>query len=117
MARGGVRPGAGGKSKWIHGKTTVIRVPEDLAEKILQIARVLDEEGSFVTESKVIDLTGIAVHSHPRGPVIYLADLLRAGYAIVPERLIRSLKPKVEDELKMIGSLESLLEESYERGV
>jgi hypothetical protein len=43
MPRGGYREGSGGKPKWIHGKTKTIRVPEALADQILQYARELDE--------------------------------------------------------------------------
>jgi hypothetical protein len=43
MPRGGYREGSGGKPKWIHGKTKTIRVPEILADQILQYARELDE--------------------------------------------------------------------------
>ena len=46
MARGGSRLGAGGQSKWKHGKTKTIRVPEALAEKILEYARNLDNAES-----------------------------------------------------------------------
>lgn len=127
MPRGGRRSGAGGKPTWRHGKTKTIRVPDVLAEKILQIARVLDEQGFKGSEtvlsgepetgSKVIDLSGIAIHSHKNGPSIYLADLLRAGYEVKPDRLVRGLKPKIEADLKRKGDLESVLEEFYESGV
>lgn len=125
MPRGGYRAGAGGKPTWKSGKTKTIRVPESLAEKVLQIARILDEEGPLALEdnkinartetgSKVIDLSGVSIHAHQKGPAIYLADLLRAGYEIRPERLARNLKPKVEGDLRRLGDLESLLEEFYE---
>ncbi len=96
MTRGGKREGSGGKPTWRYGKTKPVRVPVALAEKILEIARVLDEEGaeSPVTSSKVIDLTGIAIYSSKDGPVVRLVDLLGAGYGIHPERLVRSLKTK-----------------------
>lgn len=124
MPRGGYRPGAGGKSAWKHGKTKTIRVPDALAEKILQIARVLDEQDSESivvrarqkpeTESKVLDLSGIAIHSHKYGPAIYLTDLLRAGYEIKPDRLVRSLQARVQEDLRRKGDLESFIEELYE---
>jgi hypothetical protein len=50
---GGARPGAGNpefKPKWKSGKTTVIRVPEAIADEVLVIARQIDE-GSTVTLS------------------------------------------------------------------
>lgn len=96
MARGGKRDGAGGKPSWRHGKTKPIRVPVTLAEKILEIARVLDEEGVGVSEdsepNKVIDLTGVAILYSQGGPVVRLSDLVRIGYEIKPERLVRNLK-------------------------
>ncbi len=94
--RGGKREGAGGKPTWRYGKTKPVRVPVALAEKILEIARVLDEEGleSPVTSSKVVDLTGIAIYSSKDGAMVRLMDLLRAGYEIRPERLVRNLKVK-----------------------
>lgn len=121
MPRGGSRVGAGGKSTWRTGRTKTVRVPEVLAERILQIARILDEEGALEltggnteTRSKVIDLSGVSIHAHQRGPAIYLADLLKAGFQIRPERLVRSLKPKIDGDLRRMGDLESLLEEFYE---
>lgn len=108
MPRGGYRLGSGGKSSWSHGKTKVIRVPEALAEKLLEIARLLDTEESLVevtesknepvTKSKVVNLSGISVRSFRDGPGIYLADLLAAGYEIQPERLSRSIKMKSSHE-------------------
>ena len=90
MPRGGYREGSGGKPSWKHGKTKPVRVPIALEDKILEIARILDEGGSPST-SKVLDLTGIAVMRSESGPVVRLADLVRAGYSIKPERLARSL--------------------------
>lgn len=43
MSKGGYREGSGAKPKWIKGKTTVIRVPEVLAEKILDVTKFLDK--------------------------------------------------------------------------
>lgn len=44
---GGSRPGAGNpgfKPKWKSGKTTVIRVPEAIADEVLSVARQIDED-------------------------------------------------------------------------
>lgn len=95
MPRGGYRKGSGGKPTWKHGRTKTIRVPIALAEKILEISRLLDE-GEFCaseTESKEIDLKGVAVYSSGKGPYVLLSDLARVGYAIRPERLTRNLRP------------------------
>ena len=110
--RGGKREGSGGKPTWRYGKTKPVRVPVALAEKILEIARVLDEEGleSPVTSSKVIDLTGIAIYSSKDGAMVRLMDLLRAGYEIRPERLVRNLKVKPS----LSSEINNLLEGQYE---
>lgn len=104
MPRGGYRPGSGGKPTWSHGKTKVIRVPESLAEKLLEVARLLDAGISLaevtgsknepVTESKVIDLSGISIRAFRDGPGIYLADLLALGYEIRPRKLAQTVKVK-----------------------
>lgn len=54
MPRGGHRQGAGRKSSWKHGKTTVIRVPEIFARRLLDIAQKLDsgECIEYVSKSK-----------------------------------------------------------------
>jgi hypothetical protein len=107
MPRGGRREGAGSKPAWKHGKTKTVRVPEVLADKILEIAKVLDDSESTNLEdmdsspdAKVIDLTGVAIHAHTHGAFVYLSDLIRIGYTIKPERLVRNLKPaKLADNL------------------
>jgi len=43
MPKGGYREGAGAKPKWSKGKTVVLRVPEALAEKVLDVTKFLDE--------------------------------------------------------------------------
>jgi hypothetical protein len=100
MPRGGRREGAGSKPTWKHGKTKTVRVPEALADKILGIAKVLDDTESIdlqdlgyaPEEVKVIDLTGVAIHAHTHGAFVYLSDLIRIGYTIKPERLVRNLR-------------------------
>lgn len=131
MPRGGYREGAGGKPSWVHGRTKVIRVPEALAEQVLEIARTLDTGKSLVhvtesnndpvTQSKVVDLSGIAIRAFRDGPGIYLADLMLAGYEIRPARLarsietrarksqqerVRSLKQEVDAAIKQLNLLE-----------
>jgi hypothetical protein len=102
MTRGGKREGAGGKSRWVKGKTKVIRVPEALADIVLQFAEFLDSAPEVssvtwsisddVTRSKSVDLSKIAVRSFNGNPCVYLSDLLRVGYQIYPERLANSVK-------------------------
>lgn len=51
---GGNRPGAGNpefKPKWKSGKTTVIRVPEAIADKVLAVAHQIDEEKAVTLSS------------------------------------------------------------------
>ena len=41
--RGGARPGAGGGCRWKHGKTKLVRLPVALVDKILEVARYMDQ--------------------------------------------------------------------------
>lgn len=88
--RGGRREGAGGKPSWRHGKTKPVRVPVALADKILEIARILDQgdlEGSS-GDVEVIDLTRVPISYSRLGPVVRLSDLIDAGYRLKPDRLM-----------------------------
>lgn len=122
MPRGGKRVGAGGKFKWNHGKTKVVRVPESIAEKVLEYARAIDlsplpssvtqsENPCYddVTKSKVIDLSGVVIRSHSNQPAVLLADLISAGYKITPERLMQS--PSLRSALKKQDRARSINEE------
>lgn len=114
MARGGRREGSGGKPTWKHGKTKPVRVPVALAEQVLEIARILDDEGDPGDTSKVIDLSGIAILHSQHGPVIRLADLIRVGYKIKPERLLRSIGKRLEQKSDLDNLLKRALEQ-YEQ--
>lgn len=94
MGRGGVRPGAGGPSKWKHGKTKTIRVPEVLVDQILDYAQKLDDEAiiEHETHSKVLDLSGISIRVCNGKSAVYLEDLAKAGYEMLPERLGKMFK-------------------------
>lgn len=89
MSRGGRREGAGSKPKWIHGKTKVIRVPEALADRVLELAQLLDEGVAIedVTKSKRLDLSGVKVVSVGSRSAVFLADLIRSGFRITPFEL------------------------------
>ena len=90
MPRGGYREGAGGKPKWKHGKTKVIRVPEVLADRIVKYAKDLDTGKVVKQESKVIeviDLSNISLISVSGQMGIRLSDLVKKGYEIKPKRL------------------------------
>lgn len=94
MTRGGKREGAGIRPTWKHGKTKTIRVPEELAEQILEFARKLDSEAIIEsdTQSNVLDLSGISIRACNGKSAIYLEDLAKAGYEILPERLGKMFK-------------------------
>lgn len=98
MPRGGKRKGAGRKADWKHGKTKTIRVPEVLAEEILEYAHKLDigDITDYVTISKVVDLSGISVRHHSGVIAVYLEDLVRAGYEIKPERISQLVNARIQ---------------------
>ncbi|MBV5262225.1 hypothetical protein FLX56_27975 [Synechococcus moorigangaii CMS01] len=95
MPRGGKREGAGAKPKWKHGKTTVIRVPEALADNILDYANRLDK--GLVTKSKTIDLSGVTIPTLRHKKFVFLQDLVRLGYEIYP----LDIASKIREELKL----------------
>lgn len=98
MPRGGKREGAGNRYKWNHGKTKVIRVPEAIADRVLEVAKIIDDGLSLdsVTQSKTIDLTGISVKHSNRGMFVYLKDLLNAGYKIRPLAVVDRLRKDID---------------------
>lgn len=111
MPRGGRREGAGGRFKWKHGKTKTIRVPIELADKILEYAHKLDSNAIIErdTPSKVIDLAGIVVRIVRDKSVVYLDDLLRAGFEIKPEALANSVKRRNTDKsASLISEIENI---------
>jgi hypothetical protein len=89
MPRGGYREGSGSKPSWRHGETKTIRVPEVLVNQILEYARKLDEGDIIepVTESKVINLSGINLKTYGGKITVHVEDLAKAGYQIMPEKL------------------------------
>lgn len=113
MARGGRREGSGAKSLWEHGKTKPIRVPIAIAERVLEVAKGIDkgEDPAVVPSPKVIDLNGVAILRVNNEPVIRLADLIRAGYEIRPERLGNLVRESAQKDLKAKNDLESLIKE------
>jgi hypothetical protein len=104
MPRGGFREGSGGQPTWKHGKTKTIRVPEVLAEQILDIARTLDRGESLfslepifepVTGSKVIDLSGASITPVAGEMAIRLEELIRLGYKIKPDSLAEMVAARI----------------------
>lgn len=98
MPRGGYRKGAGGKSKWIRGKTMVIRVPQVLAEEVLRVTKLLDEGKSVddVTKSKYLDLSSISIRYVSGKPAIFVEDLLKANFKIRPIGLVDQLRKQID---------------------
>lgn len=86
MGRGGARLNAGAKSKWNNCETKTIRVPKNLADKILDYAQKLDREETIENEtnSKIINLSNMSIRSHAEKPFIYLEEFLKVGYEIKP---------------------------------
>lgn len=103
MVRGGRREGAGGQSKWKHGKTKTIRVPEVLADQILEFAKKLDEGINIidpVTRSKVLDLSGISIRQNQGAIAIHLEDLARAGFEIRPPNLAKLVEARLDRAIR-----------------
>lgn len=120
MPRGGVRSNSGAKGKWKHGKTKLIRVPEELADQILEFARKLDESANIesetepktdsslaldsVSESKVLDLSGISLGMLKERTFVFLDNLLKSGYVLLPDTLNdRVLTEIYKNSLKAYG--------------
>jgi hypothetical protein len=116
MGRGGVRSNSGAKSKWKHGKTKLIRVPEELADQILEYAHKLDEganiesvtesESSYsltfdsVADSKTLNLSGVSIRICNGKSAVLLEDLVKIGYNLYPERLGQIFKAVVDRRMR-----------------
>lgn len=98
MPRGGYRPGAGGKPKWIRGKTTVIRVPEVLADEVLRVARLLDEGKMVddVTRTKYLNLAGVSLRLINGRPAVFVEDLVNAGFKVRPLEVLDKVMRQID---------------------
>lgn len=105
MPRGGKREGAGGVSTWKHGKTKTIRVPIALADKVMAVARWMDDPSEQidpvtasivpVTGSNVLDLSRISV-THVNGEIaVKLEDLVGLGYVLQPPSLAEMVSARI----------------------
>ena len=57
--RGGARPGAGGGCRWKHGRTKLVRLPVALVDKILEVARYMDQnEGRLPSSAPPLITSG-----------------------------------------------------------
>jgi hypothetical protein len=64
--RGGARPGSGGGCRWKHGKTKLVRLPMALVDKILEVARYMDQnEGQLPPSAPPVITSGHPSHSMP----------------------------------------------------
>jgi hypothetical protein len=109
MPRGGKREGSGLKPTWNAGKTKVIRVPEALADRIMEFAKILDSgvslndvtqpDNDSVTISKVINLSGVTIRAFSNGSGVYLSDLVRAGYSLKPDSIAKLVERKSRPDL------------------
>src|SRR4028119_2078354 len=61
---GGARPGAGGGSRWKHGRTKLVRLPVALVDKILEVARYMDQnEGRLPSSVSVVRISDYSAQS------------------------------------------------------
>jgi hypothetical protein len=95
--RGGTRTGGGRPSPWLRKPTCTIRVPEELAESLLEIARSLDQgsEDVIIVDPKSLKidrqkkqeyllLSKLRLYKHSSGrKMIGLEDLLNALQALL----------------------------------
>jgi hypothetical protein len=100
MVRGGRRDGAGRKATWAKGETKTIRVPVALAEELLRIAHLLDENKTVddVTKSKHIDLSGVPVQVVNDQSAVLLKNLIKAGFKIRPFGLQDSVRRQMDKQ-------------------
>ena len=62
--RGGARPGAGGGSRWKHGRTKLVRLPVALLDEILEVVRYMDRnEGKLPPSAPPVITVGHPSHS------------------------------------------------------
>lgn len=102
MGRGGARLNAGAKPKWNNGETKTIRVPKNLADKILDYARKLDADETieFEINSKILNLSNMSIIIYNKKPSIYLEEFIKAGYEIKPLPLSETVRNSMK---KIVG--------------
>jgi hypothetical protein len=63
--RGGARPGSGRGCRWKHGRTKLVRLPVALLDRILQVARYMDENDGKLPYSTVpvVSFEGLSKNS------------------------------------------------------
>lgn len=109
MPRGGKREGSGRRSKWRLGKVKTIRVPETIADRVMELAIALDEGEQVdiviqtskppmhekITESKVLDLSKIPLSQVGGEIAVRLTDLVKFGYEIQPKKVSDLVKARL----------------------
>lgn len=93
--RGGARPGGGGPFKWKHGETKQVRLPIAILDKIMEIARKLDNGEAIDSGAKSIDLSNVKVYKLHGREVVRLVDLVATGHNLHRE----NPPPLAEDSL------------------
>ena len=64
--RGGARPGSGGGCRWKHGRTKLVRLPVALVDKILEVARYMDQnEGRLPSFVPPVMTSPVITSGHP----------------------------------------------------
>jgi hypothetical protein len=64
--RGGARAGAGGGCRWKHGRTKLVRLPVALVDKILEVARYMDQnEGKLPSLASPVMTSPVMTSGHP----------------------------------------------------
>jgi hypothetical protein len=94
MPRGGKREGSGPKPTWKSGRTKTIRVPEVLADQVLDIARRLDEGllESPNYSDRLINLSSLNIPTIRNRKFVFIEDLIKLGYMIEPSNLSDKVK-------------------------
>ncbi len=109
MPKGGKREGAGRPSRWGTGKIKTIRVPEAIADQVMELAIALNEGKKVhivtstsklpsyekIIESKVLDLSRVPLSQVSGEIAVKLTDLVRSGYEIRPKKVSDLVKARL----------------------
>ena len=102
IGHGGARPGAGGGCRWKHGKTKLVRLPVALVDKILQVARYMDQnEGKLPSSAP-----GVITSGHPSESLAW-EEL---------KELLAKRKAQEQAQRVMVGDDEVLVSDETFRG-
>lgn len=101
--RGGARPGAGGGCRWKHGRTKLVRLPVALLDKILEVARYMDQnEGRLPSFAPPVITSPVITSGHPSDSLAWeeLKELLakRKAHELPEEVMAGDEQVWVSDE-------------------